>query len=202
MHICILNLAVEYYSPVCGGAIATVVMETTRELIAHGHEVTVLTITNDAPTYPVGRVVPLQSRNRESLSFLQRRWSGLRQRFGHWDWPYYEYFMNSYTRALRQLPSRPDVVIVHNDLAAPRFIKQALPGVPVVAWLHNENRTSQRNLEANRTAVDHYVTVSQYIRHWTMRHHAVEPDRITAILNGVNLDTFFPQESLAQGDGT
>ncbi|MEI8194434.1 MAG: glycosyltransferase family 4 protein [Phycisphaerae bacterium] len=193
MHICILNMPQEYYSPVCGGAVSTVIMETARELIARGHQVSVLTITNDDPVYEVGEVVPVAARTRESLSFLQRRWSDLHQRFQHWDWPYYEHFMRSYTRALRQLQTAPDVVIVHNDLAAPRFIKRALPQTRVIVWLHNENRTDPRNLAANRNVVDHYIAVSSYIRDWTIRQHSIPPAQITAVLNAVNPQTFFPR---------
>lgn len=193
MHICILNMPQEYYSPVCGGAVSTVIMESARELIARGHQVSILTITNADPTYEIGQVVPVAARTRDSLSFLQRRWSDLQQRLQHWDWPYYEHFLHSYTRALRQLTPAPDVVIVHNDLAAPRFIKRVLNGTRVIAWLHNENRPDPRNLAANRSAVDHYIAVSSYIRDWTIRHHDILPARITAVLNAVNPQTFYPR---------
>ena len=32
MHVCFLNMPIEYYSPVSGGAVATILMETAREL--------------------------------------------------------------------------------------------------------------------------------------------------------------------------
>jgi len=194
MRICVLNMPMEYFSPVSGGAISTVIMESSRELIARGHEVTIMTMVNGDPTYDVGTVAPVAGRTRDDLSFVQRRWSDVRQRIGKWDWPYYEFFRKSYMRRLQELPRAPDVVIVHNDLAAPRFIRNVLPGTKVMTWLHNENRTGPRNILANRTAVDHHITVSGYIRDWTMKHMGVPGEKITAILNAANPETFFPRD--------
>lgn len=198
MHICILNMPAEYYSPVCGGAVATVIRETTQALLAREHEVAVVTIVNQDPTYQVGRVLPLAARHRGNLSFVQRRWSDLRRKVQHWDWPYYEYYLHAVEKTLRQMQPTPDVVIVHNDLVAPRFIKKILPQTKVIVWLHNENRTAECHLLANKKAVDHYIAVSGYIRDWTIKNHQIPPEKITTVLNAVNPESFYPRPDWLQ----
>ena len=64
MHICFLNMPIEYYSPICGGAIATCIMEQAKLLIARGHKVSVLTRTEKGETYAVGEVIPIQVKER------------------------------------------------------------------------------------------------------------------------------------------
>ncbi len=58
-------MPIEYYSPISGGAVSTVVMNHAKALIARGHEVTVLTVQNDDPIYDVGQVVPIEARDRD-----------------------------------------------------------------------------------------------------------------------------------------
>src|SRR5271163_3755207 len=85
MHICFVNMPIEYYSPVSGGAISTIIMSAARELLRRGHRVSVLTPINDDGVYDIGEVIPVDARNRDDLHFFQRRVSSLRQRLGRWD---------------------------------------------------------------------------------------------------------------------
>jgi len=61
VNICYLNMPIEYYSPTCGGAVSTVMMQQAKELLSRGHRVQVLTLVNHEPQYQVGEVIPLQS---------------------------------------------------------------------------------------------------------------------------------------------
>src|SRR5689334_13029723 len=114
MHVCFLNMPIEYYSPICGGAISTIIMQTARQLLQSGHEVSVLTQLGQDETYPVGAIVPIQPKTREQLHLIQRGFSRIRGAFNQWDFPYFEYYKASFCKALRQV-SPPDAVILFND---------------------------------------------------------------------------------------
>src|SRR5579863_4399254 len=100
MHICFLNPPIEYYSPISGGAIATIAMQSARQLIKRGHEVTVLTSVNQDELYPIGKVVKINSPSREDLPAVTRKLAALRSRMEGWDWPYYQYYLNSFVSEL------------------------------------------------------------------------------------------------------
>src|SRR6185436_11825591 len=107
--------------PTCGGAVSTIIMETARELLAAGHDVTVLTAVNGEPVHRVGNVVPIDARKGERISLLRRKFSGLQNRIRRWDWPRYEFYRDEFTSALSHLDEAPDAVIVFNDLVSQRF---------------------------------------------------------------------------------
>ncbi|HEX4085249.1 MAG TPA: glycosyltransferase family 4 protein [Chthoniobacteraceae bacterium] len=193
MHVCLLNMQIEYYSPVSGGAIAAVTMEYARNLEAMGHRVTVLTALNGDEPYREGEVVPLAVRTRDSLSFIERRISDLRRKMNSWDYPYYEYYMRSFKGALARLSPAPDVVLLHNDLVSARYIKQALPRTKVALMLHNETRTVQRDKKKALAAVDAFLPLGDYIRNWTASAHPVPTAKLAPIRNGVDIDTFKPR---------
>jgi len=191
MHYCFVNMPIEYYSPVSGGAISTVIMNVTRELLARGHKVTVLTIVNEDEVYQVGEVEPIEARRRDDLHFLQRRISSLRQRLSRWDWPYFEYYLRSVGEKLSRLSPAPDAVVVCNDLVSPSAIKRILPRSKVIVWLHNEWRTRFDMAETIRNT-DLFVTCSEYVRQWTLKEYGIAPDQIVVGRNGVDLDFFSP----------
>src|SRR5438552_705897 len=132
MHIGHINLAIEIYSSRCGGAISTVIMQQTAELVAQGHEVTVLTAVDGEATYRAGRVVPVLAAVKSRLPLWRRAMTRLSPDRHRWDWPYYEHFARSVARRLKELRPMPDVLVVHNDLVLPGLLKQWVPGVPVV----------------------------------------------------------------------
>lgn len=198
MRICFLAPQVEYYSPTVGGAIATGIMQKARRLIARGHQVTVLAVANGQPMYPVGELVPLPAADRSSLNLAQRALGAVSVRLNRWDRHYYEYYMRSFTRALRRLDPPPDVVICHNDLVSPKYIHRAVPKAKVIVSLHNEQRTRHQNVNDLSRYVHRFVTNSEYIRQWTARAHGLPLERLVADLNGVDLDSFWPREDYLQ----
>jgi glycosyltransferase involved in cell wall biosynthesis len=192
MHFCFVNMPIEYYSPTSGGAISTIIMSTARELLARGHKVSVLTIVNNDETYAVGDVVPIQARQRNDLHFIQRRISSLRQRFARWDWPYFEFYLDSVRRKLAALTPAPDAVIVFNDLVSPAFIKRTLPATKVLVWLQNEWRTRFDIRETER-ATHLFLTCSDSIKRWTAGEHAIPLDRFRVVPSGVDQEIFHPR---------
>lgn len=201
MRIALLNLPSEFYSPVSGGAIATVIMQHAAELIRRGHDVSVLTGVDDEAVYPVGRVFSWRGATKFNLNWVQRRLTELRRRVTQWDWEFYEYHLAGCRRALAELRPAPEVVIVHNDLMAPWYLRRLLPEARIVLWLHNEQVSHwPRAAEALRE-VDQFVTVSEYLREWTMRTHGLTADQVTTILNGVDLEQFTPAAERESGAG-
>ena len=193
MHVCFLNMPIEYYSPTSGGAIATIIKETAKELLERGHQVTVLTPTNADPLYPIGEIVPLETRQRDQLSLPQRALSRLRNKTTDWDYAYYEYYKASFEGALRLLSPAPEVVICFNDLVSPKYVKAILPESKILVDLQNEQGTRQENLQETIAAVDTFVACSRHIRNWTQKKYDVPDDKLAVINNGIDLEAFFPR---------
>ncbi len=193
MHICFLNAPIEYYSPVSGGAVATIIMQSAQALQCRGHEVTVLTITNEDEIYSVGKVIPIDARRREQIHPLTRKFVALADLVQKWDWPYYLYYLRSFTRALRGLNPQPDVVIVFNDLISPQYIKRAVPNTKVFVWLQNQQGTRQKNLSKTLAATTGFLTCSAYIREWTAQKYGIPLDKFSVVHSGVDLGAFYPR---------
>jgi glycosyltransferase involved in cell wall biosynthesis len=194
LHICELNMPIEYYSPISGGAVSTVIMQRAKHLIARGHRVSILAPQSGDPQYDVGNVVPLFVPQRESLSRVRRALSHFRNQRNHWEWPFYEYYIRSFSHALKNLAPAPDVVITHNDLIAARFIKKVLPSTPVVSWLHNEMLRPAHDIKKTIPATNRFVGVSRYIQNWTAQKYPGLADKITFLHNGVDEEAFFPRD--------
>lgn len=186
LHICELNLAIEHYSPISGGALATTIMARGKELTARGHRVTVLSVVGNNHPYEVGNVIELAVPQRETASRFQRATAHFRNRIHHWDWPFYGEYIRSFSAALYALKPAPDVVITHNDLNAARYVKKILPHTPVIAWLHNENHCAARHSAKNIAATDLFVANSDYIRRWTARTYPQVSEKITSLHYGVD----------------
>jgi len=192
-HVCFVNMPIEYYSPVSGGAISTVIYQTARELIARGNKVSVLTVVNEDETYSVGEIIEVVAKKRDDLSFLRRRVSSLRLRFSGFDWPYFEYYLDSVVRKLKALEPAPEVVVVFNDLVSSEYIKKALPGTKVIVWLQNEWRT-RHDMAATIASTDLFVACSDYIRQWTARTHGIGLSKFAVVHNAVDLAAFKPRQ--------
>jgi glycosyltransferase involved in cell wall biosynthesis len=193
MRISILTPPNEHYSPVSGGAVATVVMEQSKVLVARGHDLTILAASNSDPVYTIGHVVPLRSTRREALSIIQRRWAKLFEVIHGWDYPYYRYYLSSAIAALEELPKPPEAIVVHNDLVLPKYIRRAFPDSTIVCWLHNEWRTHLRRPADSLSCVDTFVTVSDYIRDFTADLYGLPPHKMVTIVNGVDPAVFSPR---------
>lgn len=186
-------MPIEYYSPVSGGAISTIIMQTASELLARGHEVTVLTPTNADPVYSVGAVVPLDARQRDQLSLPQRALSRFRNKTTAWDYAYYEYYLASFRQALKRLTPMPDAVICFNDLVSPKYIKDILPKAKILVDLQNEQGTRQADPADTIAATDTFVACSKHIRTWTQKKYGVPDSKMAVINNGIDLEAFHPR---------
>lgn len=193
MHVCFLNMPIEFYSPTSGGAIATIIMQTGRELMARGHKVSILTPTNGDPLYSVGEVVSIDARQRDRLSLPQRAISRLRHEAWAWDYAYYEYYLASFQKALRRLSPAPDAVVCFNDLVSPWYIRPLLPNAKILVNLQNEQGTRQSDIGGTIRAVDTFVACSKHIRRWTQEKYRVPDGKMAVINNGIDLEAFHPR---------
>lgn len=198
MNICFVNMPIEFYSPVSGGAIATIIMETAVELERRGHHLSVLTVIDGNPTYDVGDVVPLAVKKREQLNPLARKWSSLKNRWHRWDWPNYSCYLAEVRRKLAALSPPPDFVIFSNDLVIAQALAKVCPSARRIVWLHNECRSRHRKLPQSLAAVDLFIAVSDWIADWAEKEQAISRGKIRVITSGVDLARFSPRENWDQ----
>lgn len=192
-HFSFLNLPIEFYSPVSGGALSTIIAQTSRELLALGHEVSVLSAIDSNPPYDIGRVVPLRFPQRGEMSFLRGKISGLRKRLAGWDWPGFDAYLSAARSALGELPTPPDALIVFNDLVTQRYLRDWLPEQSAIfCWLQNEWRTQNPSLADTIAATDKFLTCSQYIADWTAKTHGIPASKFEVLHSGVDLSSFKP----------
>ena len=201
MNLAFLNMPIEFYSGVSGGAISTIICNVAKHLHKQPDNVTVISRLGSYPKYPYGSFVQLEPCGAEDLSFWQRRLSGVRWRFHDWDWPFYDYYRSAFESAIRSLPSRPDAVIVFNDFISPVHLKALLPDTRIFVWLQNEQRTRMKNMPESIKATDGWLTCSDYIRDWTAREHSFPRERIKTVPSGVCLETFRPREHYLETRG-
>jgi glycosyltransferase involved in cell wall biosynthesis len=197
-HFCFVNMPIEYYSPVSGGAISTIIMSTARELLERGHRVSVLTIKGPDEQYDIGTVVQLDGKKRDDLSFVQRRISALDGKLNRWDWPYFGYYLKSMREQLAQLQPAPDAVLVFNDLVSPAYIHKTLPKTKVMVWLQNEWRTRFDVRETDRST-HLFLTCSESIKRWTASEHSIALNRFLTVPSGVDQEIFFPRDGFMDG---
>jgi glycosyltransferase involved in cell wall biosynthesis len=186
MKICFVNMPVEYYSPVAGGAISTIIAELAAALEATGHRVHVLTYTDRHMVHTAGRVIDLgpMPRPRKPRRALDRLSRKVQRR----PYPAYPQYLRRVRSALREVRPTPDVVVVFNDFAATPVLRRALPEAKVVVWLQNE---LPQHRQTDLAAPDAVVATSDYIRDHAIA-GGVAAAKAHTILNGVNLDVFQP----------
>ena len=194
LKVCFLNMPLEFYSPVSGGAISTIIMTCSRQLIDQGHSVTVITRTNSDETYQVGSVIALEPCGREDLNFIQRRLSSLSWRINSWDYPFYDYYCTAVKRAL-QHADRPDAFVLFNDLVTSKALRALIPEAKIYVWLQNEQQSRSTELIDAKRATDGWITCSDYIKNWTVREHGLAESHITTIASGVCLSSFYPRSN-------
>lgn len=189
MHICFVNLADEYYSPVSGGALSTIVAASARELETRGHDVTIVSATS-GPTHPWGRVM---STGRVDGAGTFRRAAGRLGRLLSSSQPPQSSYVRRAQQALKRIRV-PDVVICMNDLAAPRWVREALPGVQTCTWAQNDLllpvAESERDLVL--ASLDTVAACSGYIADRLLA-QGVPGSMVAVVPSGVDLDAFKPR---------
>ena len=200
-RILFLNLPIEFYSPVTGGAISTIIAEMTRVLEQRGHEVSVMTRMDGTGNHPHGHVLPLSPCGAEDLNFWQRQIHKVHWRLHRWDWPYLAHYRRAVRQAAERMTATPEVVVLFNDLLSPVFLKELFPHARIHVWLQNEQSTRADDLSTAQAATWRWLTCSRYIREWTLARYRFDPDKVTALPSGVNLQQFRPRADLQEDAG-
>ena len=192
-HVAFVNPINEYYSPVSGGAVATILMQSAREMVRRGHRVSVLTALNADETYPDGEIVPVRSPRRQDLNLAQRALSRWSERRNRWGWPYYEHYLRSVIGALRTLRPVPEAVIFFNDLVAPWHVRRHLAGPRLLVNLQNEIRLIRPEVAPLFGRIDKLLACSRHIRDWTAAEYHLPDAQLAVLTSGVDLEAFRPR---------
>ncbi|BCW98665.1 MAG: hypothetical protein KatS3mg024_1492 [Armatimonadota bacterium] len=197
MRIVQVNLATEFYSPFDGGAVARVIREQAAIIQSKGHFVTVVTVPSPSGNYDTGHVLPVRNAYRDELSFAKRAIFKLKGWWLKWDIPYYDVFIRSVIARIESLTHPPDVIITHNDLVAPRYLKARFPSSTIAAMLHNIQNPSLKDAKALAAPVDMFLTVSDYLKDWVLTHLGLPREKVATVSHGVNLQDFYPRPDWA-----
>lgn len=189
-------MPIEFYSPVSGGAIATILMQTARCLQRMGHHVTVATGVDGHPTYDVGEVIPLHFCRREDLTGWRRKASTLQGRAFGWDWPAYEYYRDALRRFLARSAGF-DLLCAFNDLQILSDVRTIMPKARRAVWLQNECRSHSRWAGRKIADIDHLLCCSDYIAGWTASYYGLDRAKLNVVTSGVDLHAFTPRSNLA-----
>ncbi len=189
VRFCFVMLPIEYFSPVSGGAIATVTVHVARELEALGHEVFVLAPEDSQPVYSVGKVECIHL---QSFGGLRRIASQIEARLRGWDHIDQGRYWKAVGEKLQKI--RPDVVVLANDLMGALKVRRILPCVKIVGWLHNECRI-RKGVRASLRATDAFLTCSHYIREWFLKEYSADLSRVHTAHAGVDREAFHPTEA-------
>ncbi len=192
MRFSFISLPIEFYSPITGGAIATIIHEVATELEKDGHEVQVFSANNSEEWFSAGQITPLLYASKSDMTWLRSKWSGLQRRLNRWDWPGYDSYLTTLKTAVRRKCTPQDNVIVFNDFVTQRYIKKLLPDAAIFSWLQNEWRTHASNVYSADKTTTKFLTCSDYIARWTSNYHNLSRDRFTVVESGVNLTQFTP----------
>ena len=191
---CFVMLPIEYFSPVSGGAIATVTFQVARKLEEVGHHVFVLAPEDSQPVYSVGKVECIRVRE---FGGVRRMVSQLEARVRGWDHINEGRFWEEVGKNLVKM--RPDVVVLANDLMGAIKVRRILPRAKIVGWLHNECHL-RKGVRASLQATDFFLTCSHYIRDWFLKNTSTDASMVRTAHAGVDSETFYPKEF--NGGGT
>lgn len=180
MRFCFVNMPIEYYSPTSGGAISTIIAEVARQLVARGHDVTVLTYTDGGRGHEAGRVVDLGAMPR--LSGWTAQFDRVSRKLLRRPYVAYEQYRRAVRRRVRD--AAPDVLVVFNDYHSPRWL--AGRGRIVVTWLQNDQAVP------SRVRSDVVLACSDYIAQ-RARERGVPASRVCVAPSGVDASAFSPR---------
>jgi glycosyltransferase involved in cell wall biosynthesis len=199
MRICFVNMPIEFYSPVSGGAIATIIAMTGRELVTMGHTVDVVTRCDETGAYPIGQLHEIRVRTRESMGYVARKLRGLQNRLMRWSWPAYGEYLEQVKYSMVSADiQHGDCVISFNDLHLARHLSDFRNQW---VWLQNECFSDTKMVRQTLLNLRGVLCCSEYIRQWTIDRYDVPADRIHTIHSGVDLGQFFPCGNGRQRDG-
>jgi glycosyltransferase involved in cell wall biosynthesis len=195
MRFLLLPTPREYFSPVSGGAVTTVIYAIACELLAENHDVTIAGRVDSNPRYALdAEFLSLGTISWPTSVWTTARWkvSVAHNRLRGWHWPQYGRYLRYLSRELARHSTAFDVVVANNDPLVIPFIRRLTPSLPVVLWLHNEVRPLSARLDSARP--DYVVTVSDFLRSRMSTSFDLPAERIVTIHNGVDSRLFCPRQ--------
>ncbi|MDT0186472.1 glycosyltransferase family 4 protein [Microbacterium sp. ARD31] len=175
----------ERYGPGRGGAIATCIREMSREMLATGSTVRVISPRSGEAPYREGMVTTL-ARSGDPRSTFERV---IRSALGrvlprHWG-P-----RARYVAGVRNAVHSGERVVVSNDPELAALL--AGDGTEVVLWVHNYLSGAARDALGRLPRSVAIAAVSDSVREWTEQSVGPDASRPVTVYNGVNRATFPP----------
>lgn len=187
MHFCFLMPQLERYSPVSGGAIATVTANVSCELLRNSHRVDVITAECCEPVYEYGTVHEVRAGANGAISEMAAH---LEARLRGWDSPNGGRYYSAGLKVLAKL--QPDIVVLANDLERITAVRLLLPSVRIVVWVHNECRLG-RGMPDRLKDADVFLCCSDYIRNWMMSEYGLNASSVYTAYAGIDGTRFTPE---------
>ncbi len=186
MHFCFLMPQQEQYSPVSGGAIATVTANVAHQLQSLSHQVSVVASECCEPVYGEGRVHTVRVGATGAIFEIAAH---LEARVRGWDSPNGGRFYAAGLSVIQRI--RPDVVVLANDLERIAPVRRLLPKSRIVVWIHNECRLRKAPAEGLKDA-DLFLCCSDYIKNWLVREYGLALSRVHTALAGIDTSLYYP----------
>ena len=186
MRFCFLMPQLEHYSPVSGGAIATVTANVARELQFMGHRVDVVAADSYDPVYAAGCFHSVRESSGGALFEIAAHFEA---RLRGWDAPHGGRYYSAGLRLLERL--QPDVVVLANDLARISAVRRLLPRVRIVVWMHNECRL-RKGMPNGFGDADAFLCCSHYVKNWLVREYGLALSRVHTAHAGIDRTLFYP----------
>jgi glycosyltransferase involved in cell wall biosynthesis len=176
----------EHYSPVSGGAVATITANVSMELETRGHTVTVVGPECGEPVYETGLFQCVDDEKRLPLT---KSIGHIEARFRGWDAPHEGRFYSKGFALLGRI--QPDVVVLSNDLERAHLVKKRLPRARIIVWVHNRCRLRGAGTDGIRHA-DAFLCCSDYIKNWLTREYGLDARRVQTAHAGIDRRLFYP----------
>jgi glycosyltransferase involved in cell wall biosynthesis len=187
MRFCFLMPQLEHYSPVSGGAIATVTANVAHELERGGDCVDVIAPDCGEPTYRRGK---LHLVNVHKAGALREIAAHLEARLRRWHFPHEGRFFSKSLQTLGRVS--PDVVVLANDLERISLVRRLLPRSKVVVWLHNECRL-RKGSGSRLSDADAFLCCSDHIKRWFVAEYDIPSARVYTAYAGIDRSAFYPE---------
>lgn len=193
MHFCFVLPQMEHYSPVSGGAIATVTVHVCKELQLLGHRVDVVAPDCCEPVYNEGTLHLIRSAEAHPVFETALHFEA---RFRGWHAPNEGRFYAGTLELLKSI--RPDVVVLANDLRRSAKVRRAVPNAQIVSWMHNECVLPE-GTPGQCLQEDAFLCCSEYLRKWFIRQYQLDESRVHTALAGVDHERFYPSSAPNKG---
>lgn len=196
-----INMPGEFYSPDNGGAISTIIHNMRNTLKNKGFESIVITREPLTKNYDEEGIITLK-RQFEEMEPVKKLFYCIENKIRRFNRPAYGLYLREVKKALIKSLDPEDTLICFNDLIFPYYISKFFPKTIVLSWLQNECAPIPKYTNPSIITKTYFLTCSDYIRKWSIKHHGLSPERVHTVHSGVDLNIFSPRVNSSKIDRT